>query len=114
MVEWSREGDYHPQYSGYSPGEAIKQVVREEDETLDKRYDYGCVALHISIAITITAPFHQFTIAPYHQADAILLGFPLLVPMAESTRRHDLQLYGKMVGQLKEVQVVHQFRGFSS
>ena len=62
--------DYHPQYTGYRPGTGIKQ---------ERNSFWWPLATDCS------------------QADAVLLAFPLQFPMADSTLRQDLTIYGLMV-----------------
>ena len=62
--------DYHPQYTGYRPGTGIKQ---------ERKSFLSALATDCS------------------QADAVLLAFPLQFPMADSTLRQDLTIYGPMV-----------------
>eukprot|EP00092_Neocalanus_flemingeri_P055001 GFUD01064882.1.p1 GENE.GFUD01064882.1~~GFUD01064882.1.p1 ORF type:complete len:726 (-),score=100.02 GFUD01064882.1:44-2221(-) len=55
VIPYDSEKDYHPEFSGYSPGTIVKQ------------------------------------------ADAVLLGFPLMLNMSLSTRQNDLRIYEKVV-----------------
>lgn len=54
-IPYDSEKDFHPEFSGYSPGTEVKQ------------------------------------------ADAVLLGFPIMLNMSLSTRKNDLQIYEKAV-----------------
>lgn len=81
-IPYDTELKYHPEFDGYEKGELLS-VFGFQIAIASLEFRFVCLLFILSV----------FTGSDVKQADVILIGFPLGLPMSPEVRRNDLEFY---------------------